>query len=251
MPRWYATVLVPAVAAAILLAVGLASVNSSFAATNLVKGWNNVGYDGAAVPPSEALSSISGDYDVVYRWDAEAKEYKVYSPGSPEFVNTLTMLNSGDAIWLNLTAETATLAAMGGGTFSISASAFLPASDLAIYEKSFNEIYPVGTDAESQRYYAPISLPNGAVITSMKVAFVAISGEVHVRLDYTPLGNGSDGGQVFKLVETISTAGASPLTGTAFAHTVDNSANVYFLIVDLTGGPDTKLRGVSVTYTGG
>ncbi len=37
----------------------------------------------------------------------------------------------------------------------------------------------------------------------------------------------------------------------AFAHTVDNSANVYFLIVDLTGGADTKLYGVSITYTGG
>ena len=74
---------------------------------------------------------------------------------------------------------------------------------------------------------------------------------MHLRLDYTPMGNGSDGGQVFKSVEARSSEGSSPQTGQAFAHTVDNSANVYFLIVDLTGGADTKLYGVSITYTGG
>lgn len=251
MARRHATVLVTGIVAAVLLAIGLSSVKPSLAAIGLVKGWNNVAYMGAAAAPSEALSSISGDYDVVYRWDAAAKQYEVYSPGTPGFVNTLATLNSGDAIWLNLTADTATLAAAGGGNVSISASTFLPQNDLAIYEKSFNEIYPVGADTASQRYYAPVTLPDGAIVTSMTAAFIATTGLVHVRLDYTPLGNGTDGGQVFKLVETLSSAGASPQTGTAFAHTVDNSANVYFLIVDLTGGDATRLRGVSITYTGG
>jgi hypothetical protein len=48
-----------------------------------------------------------------------------------------------------------------------------------------------------------------------------------------------------------STSGPSPVTAPAFAHTVDNSANVYFLVVDLNGGPAAKLRGVTVAYTGG
>jgi hypothetical protein len=30
---------------------------------------------------------------------------------------------------------------------------------------------------------------------------------------------------------------------------VDNGANVYFLVVDLTGGSASKLRGVSISYT--
>jgi hypothetical protein len=72
-----------------------------------------------------------------------------------------------------------------------------------------------------------------------------------VRLDYTPMANGTAANQVFKLVEVVSTTGASPQTAQAFSHVVDNSANVYFLVVDLTGGAGSKLRGVSLAYTGG
>ena len=158
MSSRHAAVLAPSLALALLLTLGLMSAKSSLASIGLVKGWNNVAYMGASAPPSEALDSISGDYDVVYHWDAAAKSYSVYSPENPGFVNTLAALNTGDAIWLNLTATTATLAAVGGGTVSISASTFLPASDLAIYEKDFNELYPVGTDAASQRYYANVTL---------------------------------------------------------------------------------------------
>lgn len=43
--------------------------------------------------------------------------------------------------------------------------------------------------------------------------------------------------------------GRLPQTATAFAHTVDNGANVYFIVVDLTGGPASKLKGVSISYT--
>ncbi len=163
--------IVPVLAAAVFIAVGLTAARPSLAAVGLVQGWNNIAYNGAAAPPAEALSSIEGDYDVVYRWDAEGKKYDVFSPGSPGFANTITTLNTDDAIWLNLTASTATLSAVGGGNVSISASTFLPASDLAIYEKSFNELYPVGTDAASQRHYANVAIPDGAVVTSMKMAF--------------------------------------------------------------------------------
>jgi hypothetical protein len=83
----------------------------------------------------------------------------------------------------------------------------------------------------------------------MTAHFEATGGEVHVRLDYTPMSNGEAPAQIYKLVEVLSTSGGSPQTATAFAHTVDNGANVYFLVVDLTGGAGTKLRGVSVAWT--
>lgn len=229
-------------------------------AAALLHGWNNVSYLGTAKPPSEALTGINGQYSSVYRWDAGTQDYQLYAPGLPGFANTLTQLNPGDAIWLNFTAEsgqlnTGSVGSGGSGSvsgpskISVAASTFMPMNDLAVYEKSYNQIAPVGTDVASQRYFAPVSLPNGASITSMTAAFEGTGDTVKVRLDYTPLANGDATASVFKLVEVLSSGGASPQTANAFAHTVDNGVNVYFLVVDLTGGSASKLRGVSISYT--
>jgi hypothetical protein len=177
----------------------------------------------------------------------------------PNFVNTLTQVNPGDAIWVNYTQQQGEIntgsvgqggtPSGGAGKLSIAASTFQPMSDLAIYEKSFNELKPVGNDVPSQRYFAPVTLPHGASITTMTAAFEGNGDTVKIRLDYTALTNGDTSSAVFKLAEVLSSAGSSPQTATAFAHTVDNGANVYFIVVDLTGGPASKLRGVSISYT--
>ena len=239
--------------AAFTTALGLASSDHAGAVATLVAGWNNVSYTGASAPPSEALASISGQYASVYRWDPVAQEYDLYAPGAPAVVNTLDQISSGDTIWLDVTAESASLAAStgSGGRVSIAASTFQPASDLAIYEKTYNQLNPVSTDVESQRYFAPVILPDGATIASMTAHYEASGDTVTVSHDYTPLSNGSDAAKVFKLAEVASGTGSSPQTAQAFAHTVDNGANVYFLLVDLTGGSGTRLRGVSIAYTGG
>ncbi len=217
-------------------------------------GWNNVAYLGPSGPPSEVLAPYADKYSAVYRWNAETQAYEMYAPGMPAFAATLAELRTGDAVWLNVTGPGLSLpqaaSVPASGVLSIPASAFFPASDLAMYEKSFNQLYPVSTDPPSQRYYALVSLPNGVTVTSMTAAFEASSGEVRLRLDFTPLANGSSGAQVFKLAEILSTAGGSPQTVTAYPHVVDNAANVYFLVVDLTGGPNTKLFGVSIAYEG-
>lgn len=223
------------------------------AGASLVKGWNNVSYSGGSLAPSEALASIEGKYDAVYRWNAATQTYEVYSPVGPAFGNTLSNIADGDAVWISVTAASATLASTTKtGNVSIAASTFLPTNDLAIYEKSFNQLNPVGTDAASERYYAPVVLPDGATITSMTVAFEAGSGaSVQARLDFTPMANGTNAAQIFKLAEVLSSAGASPQTANAFSHTVDNEVNVYFVVVDLIGGAGAKLRGISIAYTGG
>lgn len=221
------------------------------ASATLVRGWNNVSYEGTANPPAEALASIAGKYSSVYRWNSATQSYEMWAPGVPSYAATIAQLNAGDAIWLNITTDSAQLGAASTRRISIAASTFQPASDLAIYEKTFNQLNPLGTDAASQRFYAPVQLPDGATITSMTAAFEATGGNVQVRLDYAPLANGSEVSQIYKLVEVLSTAGASPQTAQAFAHVVDNSANVYFVVVDLTGGSGTKLRGVSIAFTGG
>ncbi|MCC7366141.1 MAG: hypothetical protein IT303_17380 [Dehalococcoidia bacterium] len=250
----------PAIAGLVLsagIAAAVIAGNDAGAATPVVGGWNNVPYLGSSLPPNEALSTIAGQYDAVYKWNTATKSYDIYAPGAPSYVNTLTQINQGDAIWVNVTGQGGTLpgaigqAAPGGsGKFSIAASTFVPASDLAVYEKSFNQINPVGTDQASQRYYAPVNLPDGVTITSMTAAYEASGGEVQVRLDFTPIINGDNPASIYKLAEVLSTGGSSPQTVNAFAHTVDNGANVYFVVVDLTGGPGTKLRGVTVAYTG-
>lgn len=248
-------------------ALSLAAAGSTFLggdhdvrAAALLRGWNNVSYLGsAAKAPSEALTGINGQYSSVYRWDAISQAYQLYAPGLPAFANTLASINPGDAIWLNFTAESGQLntgsvgsggsgSVSGPGKISVAASTFMPMNDLAIYEKSYNQIAPVGTDVPSQRYFAPVSLPNGASITSMTAAYEGTGDTVRVRLDYTPITNGDATASVFKLVEVGSVSGAAPQTANAFAHTVDNGTNVYFLVVDLTGGAASKLRGVSISY---
>jgi hypothetical protein len=227
-------------------------------AAQLLHGWNNISYLGASAAPSQALSSISGQYSAVYKWDPSQQAYQLYAPGVPGFVNTLTQVNPGDAIWVNYTQAQGeintgsvgnTVPAGGSGKMSIAASTFVPMSDLAIYEKNFNQLNPVGNDVASQRYYAPVHLPHGANITTMTAAFEGSGDTVKIRLDYTAIANGDSSSAVFKLAEVLSSGGPSPQTATAFAHTVDNGANVYFLVVDLTGGSASKLRGVTISYT--
>lgn len=233
------------------LAMAVSSGHNARAGTGLIRGWNNVSYQGSAKPPAEALASIAGQYSAVYRWNAATQGYEMFGPGVPAYAATLTQLSPGDAIWLNVTTESAQLGTTSTRRISVAASTFLPTNDLAIYEKTFNQLSPVGSDAASVRYYAPVTLPDGATVTSMTAAFEATGGTVQVRLDYTPIVNGTEVSQIYKLVEVLSSAGASPLTAQAFAHVVDNNANVYFLVVDLTGGSGTKLRGVTIAFTGG
>lgn len=238
--------------AALLVAAAVAGRNGDArAASALVGGWNNIAYTGGSGTPAQALQSLEGKYSVVYRWDAAAREYDVFAPGAPDVVNTLTQVNPGDALWVHVTAASAQLStgSGGGGTVSVPASAFLPASDLALYQKDFNQLSPIGSDTESQRYYAPVALPNGASVTNLTAHFAGTG--VRVRLDYTPMGNGTDATKVFILAEANSTAGASPQSVAAYTHTVDNSANVYFLVVDLTAGSASKLHGIAISYSGG
>jgi len=227
-------------------------------AAQLRAGWNNIAYLGAAKPPSEALAPITGQYTAVYRWDSASQSYQLYAPGVPGFANTLTQLNPGDALWINYTEQQGELntgsladtpAGSGSGKVSIAASTFVPVNDLAIYEKGFNLLHPTASDTASQRYFAPVNLPHGSTITTMTAAFEGSGDTVKIRLDYTAITNGDSAAAVYKLAEALSSAGASPQTATAFAHTVDNGANVYFLVVDLTGGPASKLKGVSISYT--
>jgi len=256
--RFLAAVVAPLTALA-AIAVAVLAPGTGASAAQLLRGWNNIAYLGQAAPPAQALAALTGEYTAVYRWDPATQSYQLFAPGVPGFVNTLATINPGDAIWVYYTGDgrefstgappSGSAPAGGAGKISIAASTFVPASDLAVYQKGFNELYPLGTDPDSQRYYAPVSLPHGATITAMTAAYAGTGDTVRIRLDYTPITNGNTPGSVYVLADISSSAGASPRTVTAYNHQVDNGANVYFLVVDLTGGPNSKLYGVSISYT--
>jgi hypothetical protein len=145
--------------------------------TQLAVGWNNVSYLGDTQPPTEALAPIAGKYSAVYRWDAAQQKYEMYAPAAPAYTNSISSIATGDALWVLMTGSGGSLPSTvqtgtgdQSGKVAVPASAFMPASDLALYEKTFNEIHPVSNDEASKRYFAPVHLPDGATVTGMTPA---------------------------------------------------------------------------------
>ena len=70
----------------------------------LCVGSNLVSYTGnQAKPVAEALSSISGKYEkvYVYKADAPSDPWKIYDPSLPAYANDLTTIEPGFAYWIN------------------------------------------------------------------------------------------------------------------------------------------------------
>jgi len=74
----------------------------------LVPGWNLVSFNVKPTNPAIAsvLSSINGNYDLVYAWDASIanNNWKKYSPTAPGYSNTLSALNETMGFWIHMTA---------------------------------------------------------------------------------------------------------------------------------------------------
>ena len=62
-------------------------------------GWLNCskGIDDA----DDALSSISGDYYYVARWNATAEKFEVYNPAVPSAFNDFTTMNRGTGYFIS------------------------------------------------------------------------------------------------------------------------------------------------------
>ena len=75
----------------------------------LCLGWNLIGYPSlTSAPPSAALASIAGKYDLVYGYDASdaADPWKRYDPNGPPGENDLTQLEPGRGYWVHATQTT-------------------------------------------------------------------------------------------------------------------------------------------------
>lgn len=69
-------------------------------------GWNLVGWSGEDGAPVEAALARFGDLLVgASRWSAETRRYEHYRPGERAGASTLTELERGDALWVQLTGD--------------------------------------------------------------------------------------------------------------------------------------------------
>jgi len=66
----------------------------------LQPGTNLIGWTGATAHPSEALKHVKDDVSVVYGYDHATGTWLRYAPGLPSFVNTLSLMKTGDAYWI-------------------------------------------------------------------------------------------------------------------------------------------------------
>jgi hypothetical protein len=81
--------------------------------TTVRPGWNmlSVPVELSSYAITDVLASLSGNYDLVYAYDAQADEWLIYDPDGPPGANTLTTLDPRDGLWVHATAnDTWTLA---------------------------------------------------------------------------------------------------------------------------------------------
>jgi hypothetical protein len=96
-------------------------------------GWNPIGYPVEATRlVTEALSSIAGDYTMVYGYVATdaVKPWKLYATGVPTYVNDLQSLSFGNSYWIFATVTNTLYLAPGPTNVSGPALLFSPPSTL-------------------------------------------------------------------------------------------------------------------------
>ncbi len=67
----------------------------------LEPGLNLVGWTGAT-PIEDALATVEGAFDSVFTWNAFARLFNSFNPDAPAFINTLSELVLGDALWIQV-----------------------------------------------------------------------------------------------------------------------------------------------------
>ena len=114
----------------------------------LVPGWNLVSFN--VKPTSTAiatvLSSLNGNYDLVYAWDASvaSNNWLKYAPSAPPYSNSLSALTEKMGFWIHMTAAD-TLNVVGSVpiTTSINLSTTGGGWNLVAYPSAVNRPLPV------------------------------------------------------------------------------------------------------------
>jgi len=72
---------------------------------SLTPGWNLVSFNVIVANPAitQVLSSIEGNYSLVYAWNAQTQQWHKYDPAAPPYANDLTELNHRQGFWIRMT----------------------------------------------------------------------------------------------------------------------------------------------------
>jgi len=73
--------------------------------TSLKPGLNMVGWLNCSKDVGDTLSSISGDYYYVARWNTSAEKYEVYNPAAPSAFNDFATMNRGAGYFISAKQE--------------------------------------------------------------------------------------------------------------------------------------------------
>lgn len=71
---------------------------------DLATGFNLVTWSGAPSPVADAVASLGDAFRAIYAFDATTQRYATYRAGAPAFLNDLTQLDTGQAVWIEVAA---------------------------------------------------------------------------------------------------------------------------------------------------
>lgn len=70
----------------------------------LAPGFNLVAWTGSTRPLADAVAGLEGVLQALYAWDPVRQAFRMYRPDAPDFLNDLTRLRAGDAVWIQVSA---------------------------------------------------------------------------------------------------------------------------------------------------
>ena len=66
----------------------------------LIGGWNLVTYSGPYTTPADFAAQFGNSVKSIYKWSAYTQNFSYFISSGPIFLNTLSSIMSGDAIWI-------------------------------------------------------------------------------------------------------------------------------------------------------
>lgn len=98
---WAIAIVGAATVAAVVGALGVGAQEAERRTVSLVAGWNTVAYTGLEMAPSDLQAEL-GSLEAVLRWEAATQSYVSYRVGLPASLNTLRVIEPGDALWIKV-----------------------------------------------------------------------------------------------------------------------------------------------------
>jgi len=138
------------------------------------------------------------------------------------------------------------------GYVSVSPCAFNPSDDTYKFFMISYDLYKDYGQTSAQNWWAPVYLPNGAVVTEFKVWYFDYTSEANLTVKLIRAQLGTSGVEM-AAVTTSGSAGVGDGTDTSISYaTVDNSYYVYYIMIQFPAVDTSSyitFRGARIKYT--